>query len=180
MATNPEATLSTASGIARHIQGDVVDLQPSKNLKITKRIPYDKDNQTGADYLVPVWLTGEHGATFGGSAGSALTLNGAEVAESKNSTMSPTSLYFQSRAVIDLLAAAIAKGDRAAEAYIGALMRNTKKGINKRREIKALHGGGSLGTVATATDGGTRRPGLVVSGSACATVRSLRTTALRC
>lgn len=154
MSTNPEATLATANGIARHVQGPVQDLIPSRDLKFIKRIPYDKENQVGADYIEPVWLTGEHGVTFTGNAGAAVNLNGAEVAESKNATLNPTALYFQSRAVIDLLARAISAGDRAAEAYIAAMMRNTKKGINKRNEIKTIHGGGSLGTLTSASNPG--------------------------
>jgi hypothetical protein len=154
MAANPEATLSTASGIARHVQGKVQDLIPSKDLKFIKRIPYDKENQVGADYAEPVWLTGEHGVTFTGSSGGAVTLNGAEVAESKNAVLNPSALYFQSRAVIDLLARAISMGERAAESYIAALMRNTKKGINKRVEIKTIYGGLPIGTVSSMTDPG--------------------------
>jgi hypothetical protein len=157
MATNPEATLVTASGIARHVQGPVQDLIPSKNLKFTKRIKYDKEHQVGADYAEPVWLTGEHGVTFVGSAGAAVALNGAEVAESRNAILNPSALYFQSRAVIDLLARAISMGERAAEAYISALMRNTKKGINKRVEIKTIYGNRSLATMSAISGAGTSR-----------------------
>lgn len=152
MATNPAATLATASGIARRVQGDVQQLDPKKNIKLTKRVKYDTKNQVGAEYVEPVWLTGEHGATFAGNSGGEVDLNGAEVAESKNALLNPSSLYFQSRAVIDLLSRAVSMGERAAESYVSALMRNTKRGIEKRVEIKNTYGTLPIGTLSSATD----------------------------
>lgn len=148
---NAVATLTTANGIARHVQIELKDLIPSKNLKFTKRIPYDKSAQLGADILQPVVLTGEHGVTYVGSSSEPVQLGGAVVAESRNATFDATGFYFQSKATIDFLARCVAMGERAAAPYIALMMKNVKKGANKRGELKYVHGGLSLGTVSSAT-----------------------------
>lgn len=156
MAQNAAATVSTANQIAKKVHGTVVDkILPSSSLKGLNRVKYDKSAEVGGSFAEMVWLTYEHGFTPGGTGGSKVTLGGAEVATSKETSFTPYSMHFQTEITIELLSRAASKGDKAFERYITRAMLNSKKAANKRKETLLWHGGLSLGTVSSATDGNT-------------------------
>lgn len=155
MAINPAATVSTANGIAKRVHGKIVNLIPSKNLKVLKRIKYDKDHEVGGEFEELAWLTAEHGFTYGGSSGAKRTLNSSEVAESQPAKQTPNEIDFRSEAVITLMSRAEKRGDKAFESYVAALMRNARTAFDKRLEIAMLYGGTSLATTSACTDAGT-------------------------
>jgi hypothetical protein len=150
--TNPAATISTAAGVAKRVHGQLQDLIPEGRNKLTRRVKFDKDNIVGSEFYEPVFLTGEHGATFTGNTGAAADLNGAEVAESKPASLNPGSIWFETQAVIDSLARMRERGDQAFANYVTKMMVNTRKGLDKRVEIVHNLGTSSLGTVSAATD----------------------------
>jgi hypothetical protein len=155
MAINNAATVSTANGIAKRVHGDVVNLLPRKGYKALKRVPFEQKMALGGEYAEQVWLTGEHGITYGGTTGAKRTLNESEVAESKLATLTPSAMDFRSEVTIDLMSRASAKGEKAFEGYLTALMRNSKSAIQKRLEIATRRGGSSIGTISSMTDANT-------------------------
>lgn len=153
---NQAATISTAEGIAKRVHGEIRDMVPAKNLKALNRIKYDSKNVLGGEYAELVYLTGEHGFTYGGSSGAKRTLNTSEVAESQLATGTPSEIDFRSEVTIGLMSRAAQGGEKAFESYVSALMRNSKKAFDKRLEHAVTRGGASIGSInATATDGGT-------------------------
>ncbi len=147
------ATVSTANGISKKVYGKVQDLIPEELNVVLNMIPYDKETVLGADYNEQVWLTGEHGFTYGGTTGAELTLNAPAVAKSELATAAPESLHFRSRTTIELMSRAKAKGDASFENYIKRLMVNSKKAIDQRLDTKMIYGGLSIGTVSTGDAG---------------------------
>ena len=103
MATNPNATLDTANGMAKDINGTLQSLVPDKNNKFTRRFKLDKDKLCGALYKEPVFLTGEHGATATGNGGTKQELNGSEVATTKEASINPHNLWMQTSVVIAII-----------------------------------------------------------------------------
>lgn len=151
MATS--ATVTSANGIAKKVYGKVQDLVPEDTNVVLKTIPYDKETTLGASYDEQVWLTGEHGFTYGGTAGAELTLNAPAVAESQLAEATPESIHFRSRTTLELMSRAKAKGDASFENYIKRLMVNSKKAFDQRLDTRLIHGGGQLGTVSTGDAG---------------------------
>lgn len=147
------ATISTANGIAKNVYGKVQDLLPDDLCVVTNMIPYDRETVLGADFNEQVWLSGEHGITYGGTSGAELTLNTPSVAKSELATATPESMHFRSRTTIELMSRAKAKGDAAFENYIKRLLVNSKKAVDWRIESRMIYGGLSLGTVSTGDAG---------------------------
>ncbi len=152
MATS--ATIVSAAGIAKKCYGKVQDLVPDKTTCIAlNSIPYDKETTLGADFNEQVWLTGEHGFTYGGTTGAELTLNAPSVALSELATATPESLHFRSRTTLELMSRAKNKGEASFENYIKRLMVNSKKAFDQRLEVRTIYGGLSLGTIVTGDAG---------------------------
>lgn len=126
---------------------------PSELHVVLNMVPYDKETVLGADFNEEVWLSGEHGFTYGGTAGSELTLNAPSVAKSELASASPESIHFRSRTTIELMSRAKAKSEASFENYIKRLMINSRKAFDQRLEARLIHGGGQLGTVSTGDAG---------------------------
>ncbi len=124
-------------------------------MKLTNRLKIDKDNLVGAEYYEPVFLTGEHGATFTGNSADGTTLNGAEVAKSAPASLNPSSIWFQSRASIEALGRMSEKGDKAFENYMKLLLKNTRKALDKRIEVVHNVGTTGIGVTSSVVDNGT-------------------------
>lgn len=133
--TNSAATITTANGVAKRVFGKLQDLIPGNREQFIRRVKLDKDNLVGAEYQEPVFLTGEHGATWTGNGGAGATLNGAEVAISAPATINPYSMWFQARVVIDSAARMLAAGEASFANYITVQAKNTRKAVDKRLEI---------------------------------------------
>lgn len=145
---------NSANGIAKKVMGKVQAMQSDKGLKVLNRIPYDSDTTLGASYNELVWLTGEHGFTYGGTDGAALTLNAPAVAESKEAVLYPESLHFRSRTTMELMSRAKSNNSEASyENYIKRLMINSRQAFDHRLEMKLIYGGLSIGTVVTGDAG---------------------------
>lgn len=155
MAINAAATVDSANGIAKRVHGDVQDMIPKKGFTLINRVKFDDKAKVGSEYVEQVWLTGEHGFTYGGSSGAKRTLNSSEVAVSKLATLTPNEIFFRSEVVVTLMSRAMEKGEKAFEAYITAMMRNSRKAFDKRLEIAMRYGGTSIGRLTSATDAGT-------------------------
>jgi hypothetical protein len=149
MAINPAATVDTANGIAKRVHGDIRDMVPKKNLRVLKRIKYDDKTKLGGEFAELVYLTGEHGFTYGGSSGAKRTLNSSEVAESQLAKATPNEIDFRSEVVITLMSRAREGGEKAFESYISAMMRNARKAFDKRLEIAMNYGGAPLASALT-------------------------------
>lgn len=150
--TNSAATITTANGIAKRVFGQLQDLLPSDKEKFIRRVKFDKDNIVGAEYQEPVFVTGEHGATWTGNAGAGANLNGAEVAVSVPATVNPYSLWFQTRTVIDSAARMLSKSEQAFANYVTVSAKNTRKAVDKRLEI--MHVNGKIGVTSAASKPG--------------------------
>ncbi len=149
-------TIDSANGIAKRVHGDVVDILPSKHLKLIKAIKYDSKREVGAEYAEPVWLTQEAGFTYGGTSGAKRTLNSPVAATSKLATFTPPSIHFRTEIVHEILSMTKAKGEKAFERLIDAVMRNSKRAFDVRLEQAGWYGGSYLAKLdAAATDGGT-------------------------
>ena len=150
------ATVTEADGLAKRRHGDIANLLPDKDLKVSRRIKFDDKRKVGGEYEELIPLTHEHGFTAGGTAGAARTLNASIVATTKPARLTPVSIHFRTSVTHDLLSATLAKGDMAYARYIDLLMRNSKRAFDRREEQRIIYGGLPLGSIsATATDGGT-------------------------
>jgi hypothetical protein len=150
------ATINEANGLARRSFGDIVDLLPDKDLKVSRRIKFDDKRKVGGEYEELIPLTYEHGFTAGGTAGAARTLNSAIVATSAPARLTPVSIHFRTMVTHDLLSATLAKGPMAYARYIDVMAKNSKRAFDRREEQRLIYGGLPLGNIsATATDGGT-------------------------
>jgi hypothetical protein len=138
---------------------------PKKGFTLLNRVKFDGSTTLGSEFVEQVWLTGEHGFTYGGTGGTKRTLNSSEVAESQLATLQPNSIYFRSEVVIDLMSRARSKGEAAFEGYVTALLRNSKKAFDKRLEIAMRYGGSPIGTLTSATDAGTTSVLTITAGS---------------
>lgn len=149
-------TIDTGNGIAKRVEGDIVDLMPAKHLKFSKAIKYDSKRKVGAEFVEPVWLTKEAGFTYGGTSGVKRTLNNPVAATSKMASYTPPSLHFRTEIVHEILSMTAEKGAQAFERLIDAVMRNAKRAFDEREEQSLIYGGSYLAKLdAAATDGGT-------------------------
>ena len=148
--TNSAATITTANGVAKPVFGKLQDLIPSNREQFIRRVKMDKDNLVGAEYKEPVFLTGEHGATWTGNGGAGATLNGAEVAISAPASVNPYSMWFQTRVVIDSAARMLAEGKASFANYVTLSAKNTRKAVDKRLEI--MHLNGKIGVTSAASE----------------------------
>lgn len=149
------STISTADGIAKRIHGTVQDMLPAKRLSLTKRLKYDADREVGLEYAEQVILTAENGFTYGGTSGAARNLNAPAVAKSKLAKLTPSSVHFRTRMVIELMAQAEAAGPKAFASAITQSLTNSKRAMDIRQEIKHKYGGSPIGVITSATDAGT-------------------------
>lgn len=155
MATNETSDLDVAEGIAKRVHGKVQDLLPRKGLKLLNKVPFDDANGLGLEFSEQIWLTGEHGFTYGGTGSAKVTLNESEVATSQLSQLLPASIHFRSEISIGAMSRARAKGEKAFENIVESMMRNSKAAFDKRLEWSMRYGGDSLATLDSAVDGGT-------------------------
>jgi hypothetical protein len=155
MAIHEENTITSAEGISKKVYGDVRTLVPNSRLKVTRRFKFDGKRKVGKEFSEQIWLSNEHGVTFGGSGGGRRNLNRPSVAVSKLATLRPTTVHFRSEVTIDLLKEAQSKGDAAFESTVAAMMRNCKRSMETIGEEKYNFGGTHIGAVSTSTDGGT-------------------------
>lgn len=152
-AINPASDLATANGIAKKVEGKIVKLQPRRMYKTINRIKYE--DKVGANFNEFVWLTEEHGFTFGGTSGGKRTLNESEVAEGSEATLTPSEIDFRTEVTIGLLSRARQKGEKAYDKFVTQMMLNSRIAFDKRLEVLTLYGGSPLATVSSATDAGT-------------------------
>lgn len=150
MATNQTNDLTTANNFAKKVHGEIVRLQPRRMLKNLNRIKFVEN--LGGSFNEFVWLTDEHGFTFGGTSGGKRTLNDSEVAEGKEASLTPSAIDFRTEVTIDLLSRAKQKGEKAYEKFIKQMMLNSKIAFDKRLETLVNYGGSPLATAASATD----------------------------
>jgi hypothetical protein len=151
MSINPAATVSTANGLAKRVNGKLHNLIPSKNLKLLNRLKFDQSDKLGSEFYEDICLTMEHGFTYGGSSGARRTLNSSEVAEYQPAYASPNSIHFRSEVTLELMSRASSKGEQAFEQYIAAMSMNSRKAFDKRLEIAMNRGGSSIGDASSAT-----------------------------
>lgn len=155
MATNYSNadTVAALNGLYKTIYSDlgVQDLIPESS-KIQKAVPFmGGAEKSGANYLVPVILSGEQGYTFGGSAGDFFALNDPVAMNMQPATVTPDAHVLSSGISYTAMSRALASGPQAFENAATLVMESNLKTMSKLIELEILYGNAATGLAAIAS-----------------------------
>lgn len=150
------ATTSTADGWTKDVFGNVLKAVPD-NIRLLDYLPFESKNKLGQQLSEVVWLTGENGFTYNTGASQGFTLNESVVAEADELTLSGGEIVLRSQTAYKLLFSAVNAGKAAFGSYYKQKIANMRAAHMKRLEINAMHGGRSIGQLASISGTGTTR-----------------------
>lgn len=143
-------TLAEMAGIFKEVYGDAVQYAYPNGVRLIKDIKFDKANQIGAGYNIPVVLTHENGFTLRkASTNSAFTIADPAVGVSQNATVDAAQVVLSSELNYEAAAKAASAGKRAFVKATSHVVRNMTDSHKKMLEVQALYGQQDIGVVAT-------------------------------
>lgn len=148
-----ENTVSTMQGLFKKVFADkLLDLVPDYAI-LQKMIEFaNSSKETGDFYAQPVNLAHESGFTYNGTAGTVVTLNGAQNGVMKEAQVYGSELILQGRLSYTALSRASKQGEKAFKKASSWKILDLNNAMRKRLEIAMLYGQTGVGTVETVTD----------------------------
>jgi hypothetical protein len=161
MAEAPNTVGSTSlNALIKDVLHDAVVNTVPQHSALQQRIPFTQKN--GRKYLVPVWLTGEHGVTYSKPDNGAFALEESVAAVSQEAQVEPYQIVEKATMSYEAAFRMDGGGRKAHVDGIKAVMENVTDSLRKRVELELLYGQSvyGLGLVNAAT---TASASLVVS-----------------
>jgi hypothetical protein len=148
-----ENTVASLNGNFKEVYEDQIKNLIPDGVYLYNEIPFVTENkQTGNKYHQPVVLGLEHGFTYGGTAGSAFTLNNFIAGQMKDAEVQGTELVL--RSAISIGAASRAGNDKNSfERATKHVVANMIRSISRRLEVSLLYGQSSLGVLSANNSG---------------------------
>jgi hypothetical protein len=144
MADSPNTVGSTSlNAIIKDLHGAIVNTNYSHS-KLQELIPFEVKN--GRKYLVPVWLTGEHGVTYSKPDNGAFTLEESVAAIAQEAQVEPYQIAEKATMSYEAAFRTDGGGQKAAIDGVTAVMKNVTEQLRKRVEIDLLYGQVGIGT----------------------------------
>jgi hypothetical protein len=142
-------------GIFKQVYGDAVQRAYPNGVRLIKDIKFDKANQIGAAYNIPVVLTHENGFTLKASGSTdAFDILDPAVGVSKNATVDAAQIVLSSELNYEAAAKAASAGKRAFVKATSHVVRNMTDSHKKMLEVQALYGQQDIGVVGTDSGSG--------------------------
>lgn len=141
--------VSTLNGLFKERYSDKEKQLVPDHVKLYNNIEFNKSKKQGASYNEPVVLSLESGFTYGGSTGSAFTLNRAKELKMENATIQASELVLRSVVSIGALNRS-ASGDQAINKALDIMVANMLKSIYHRLEVQMFYGQSGIGEVSAA------------------------------
>lgn len=140
MTTYTSTTETSLNGLFKQVYGDsIVDAIPRTTI-LQKNIRFDKSKRLGDYYNFPVLLQDEQGATYGGQAGNAYTINAAIPMQTSNAQVRGSSFIINGILSYDAASRAVEDGAASFASATSLQMENMMSSHAKRREIEMLYG----------------------------------------
>lgn len=144
MADGPNTVGSTSlNAVIKDLHGTIVNTIPAHS-KLQELIPLEVKN--GRKYLVPVWLTGEHGVTYSKPDNGAFTLEDSVAAISQEAQVEPYQIAEKATMSYEAAFRTEGGGQKAHIDGVAAVMKNVTDSLRKRVEIDLLYGQVGIGT----------------------------------
>lgn len=121
----------------KDLHGPIVDTIPAHS-KLQEMVPFEKKN--GRKYLVPVWLTGEHGVTYSRPDNGAFTLEESVAAISQEAQVEPYQLIEKATMSYEAAFRSEGGGQKAHVDGVVAVMKNVVDSLRKRTEMELFYG----------------------------------------
>ena len=146
-------TVSTMSGMFKQLYGKELlrNLIP-EGVYLYKNIPFKSDKKLGDYFNQPVALGLEHGVSYGGSGGTAFTLNAAAPAATGNAKIQGVEMILRS-AMSYAAASRSAESEASFEKGTKYMVANMLRSMTKRIEISMFYGQSGSGKVDAITTG---------------------------
>lgn len=147
MAAPSSATVDALNGFYKERYGQIVNAIPEAGVFL-KMVPYDKGNRLGDSFNEPVVLTREHGYSYGGTTGTAFSLESPRSMQSKNATVGAYSFCMASALALPAVTRAQAAGPAAFADIVNTVLENAYESSGHRLEVSCIHGQTGIGDVA--------------------------------
>lgn len=138
--------VSTLNGLFKQRYADKEAQLVPDHVKLYNNVKFNTSKKLGASYNEPVVLSYESGFTYGGTTGSAFTLNAAKEMNMQNATIQSAELVL--RSVVSMAALnRSATGDQAISKALDLMIANMLKSIYHRLEVQMFYGQSGIGVV---------------------------------
>lgn len=138
--------VSTLNGLFKERYADKEKMLVPDHVKLYNAVDFNKSKKQGKSYNEPVVLSLESGFTYGGTSGSAFTLNDAKEMKMEEATIQSSELVLRSTVAIGALNRS-ASSDQAISKALDLMIGNMLKSIYHRLEVQMFYGQSGIGVV---------------------------------
>lgn len=138
--------VSTLNGLFKKRYADKEKQLVPDHVKLYNNIPFSASQKIGASYDEPVVLSYESGFTYGGTTGTAFTLNAAKQMNMQNASIQSAELVLRSVVAIGALNRSASK-EQAVSKALDLMIANMLKSIYHRLEVQMFYGQSGIGVV---------------------------------
>jgi len=131
--------VSTLNGNYKRVYGKISQAVPEVDWCL-ENIKWDQGNIVGDSYEELVVVRSENGYTYGGSGGTAYTLNASVAMQTEPARVTPFEYTMTSRVAYGAAKRAAKAGPRAFAKWSVLLMKNMMESVARRLEISVIHG----------------------------------------
>lgn len=141
-----EINVANLDGNFKRLYADKIEHLIPDNVVLVNMVPFQKSDKLGDTYRQPVVVAQEHGYTYGGSDGTAFSLNDAEPMQTKDAFVKGYESVLRSK-ISYAVAARSQTSEAAFEQGTKLVVATMLKSFAKRLEISMLYGQKELGLV---------------------------------